>query len=101
VTLAPEPATKREVYRSIDADRGPFRSSADWLKSWLALIKFDIENPWLLNGPDSDSDSDREELELSRSVISLLLELMPKPFPPQSERFAFFHHDFSRQNPMV
>ncbi len=50
MTLVPEPANEREVYQAIDVDRGPFRSSADWLKSWLARVKYDVDNPWLPNG---------------------------------------------------
>jgi Ser/Thr protein kinase RdoA (MazF antagonist) len=77
--------------------RGPFRSSHDWLKSYLDIAMREFEDV-ATNGEDEDEIEEAEEaLEVAKRLITLL----PKIFSPimePSERTALMHDDLGLQN---
>lgn len=77
--------------------RGPFRSSHDWLKSYLDIAMREFEDV-VANGEDED---EVEEAEDALEVANRLTTLLPKIFSPieaPSERTALMHHDLGLQN---
>ncbi|POS73356.1 hypothetical protein DHEL01_v208247 [Diaporthe helianthi] len=77
--------------------RGPFRSSHDWLKSYLEIAMREFEDV-ITNGDDED---EIEEAEGALRVAKRLLTLLPKIFAPieePPERTALTHHDLGLQN---
>lgn len=77
--------------------RGPFRSSHDWLKSYLDIAMREFEDV-AKSGEDED---EMEEAEEALEVAKRLLALLPKIFPPiedPSERTALMHHDLGLAN---
>lgn len=65
---------------SVNIPRGSFRTSIEWLPSWLTLTKYDIDNPRLPEEDESDSDFDSnmgQEQEMILNVTSSLLEKIP------------------------
>lgn len=83
-----------------DVQRGPFRSSHDWLSAYLGLIERD-QNKAL---EEAEDDEDREDAEHILRVAKRLEALLPKIFPSVQhppERTALWHDDLSLQNIMV
>ncbi|KAH8781205.1 phosphotransferase enzyme family-domain-containing protein [Diaporthe sp. PMI_573] len=77
--------------------RGPFRSSHDWLKSYLDIAMREFEDV-ATNGEDED---EIEEAEDALEVAGRLITLLPKIFSPikePSERTALMHDDLGLQN---
>ena len=71
-----------------DIPRGPFRSSHDWLKSYISIIA--QEQTRILN--ESEDADDKEDAEEHLRVAQMLDDLLPKIFPsiqhPQGEQFC-------------
>lgn len=83
-----------------DVPRGPFRSSHDWLKSYLEIISRDCEN---ISASTKDED-EKEEADDISGVARRLLGLLPKIFPSiqdPAERTVIFHHDMDLANILI
>ncbi|WYZ43690.1 hypothetical protein EsH8_VII_000126 [Colletotrichum jinshuiense] len=83
-----------------DVPRGPFRSSHDWLSSFLNIVILDYTNA----SKEADDEEDREDAEEAVEVAMKLLALLPKIFPviqhPPEQTFLR-HDDLSLQNILV
>lgn len=83
-----------------DVPRGPFRSSHDWLKSYLDIISRDGEKT-----RDAAMDEDeKEDADAMLAVARRLLSLLPKIFPSiqnPAERTALYHHDLGLANILI
>lgn len=80
-----------------DVPRGPFRSSHEWLKSYLDIANLDHER--MLENPEDEDD--KEEAELAIELVKRLSSLLPKIFPliqELPERTALWHGDLGLQN---
>lgn len=83
-----------------DVPRGPFRSSHDWLESYIAIIakeKTDEMN-------EAEDEEDKEDAERNIRVARMLADLLPKIFPMTQnppERTVLWHNDLSLHNIMV
>lgn len=80
-----------------EVQRGPFRSSHDWLKSYLEIIMREFEDV----KTTCEDEDEVEEAEGALKTAKRLLTLLPKIFPPiqePSERTALMHHDLGLQN---
>ncbi|KAJ5165630.1 uncharacterized protein N7500_007460 [Penicillium coprophilum] len=62
---------------NFDIPRGPFRSTHDWLVSYL---KFVIKNHTLVK-EEAEDEEDKEDAAFALSVANRLVELLPKIFP--------------------
>ncbi|KAH7134176.1 phosphotransferase enzyme family-domain-containing protein [Dactylonectria macrodidyma] len=83
-----------------DIPRGPFRSSHDWLKSFITIILQDHTTEI----KEAEDEEDKEDAEYSLRVAQMLADLLPKIFlsiqnPP--ERTVLWHDDLSLQNIMI
>lgn len=83
-----------------DVQRGPFRSSYDWLSAVLKIVVLH-QTEVLRHAEDED---DKEEAEEISPVAEKLLLLLPDVFPPtldQPERTGLRHHDLHLHNILV
>lgn len=83
-----------------DVPRGPFRSSHDWLKSYLEIISLDCER---ISATTEDED-EKEEADAMLNVAKRLLGLLPRIFPSiqnPAERTALYHHDLGLPNILI
>lgn len=83
-----------------DIDRGPFRSSHDWLSAYLSIIHQE-QGEVLAEEEDEDN---REEAEDCLRVATKLTKLLPKIFPAlqnPAEQTVLWHDDLSLQNILV
>lgn len=77
--------------------RGPFRSSHDWLRSYLAFAMRGYEEV-VTDGEDKDEIQDAKDV---LEVAKRLMTLLPKIFSPivkPPERSVLMHHDLGLQN---
>lgn len=77
--------------------RGPFRSSHDWLKSYLDIAMREFEDEVAKN----EDEDEVEEAEDALEVAKRLMTLLPKIFSPiedPPERSVLMHHDLGLQN---
>ncbi|KAK1584956.1 phosphotransferase enzyme family-domain-containing protein [Colletotrichum navitas] len=83
-----------------DVPRGPFRSSHDWLSSFLSIVILDYKKSL----QEAEDEEDREYAQLGVDVSQKLLTLLPKIFPvlqhPPEQTFLW-HDDLSLQNILV
>ncbi|KAF5024453.1 hypothetical protein F66182_3539 [Fusarium sp. NRRL 66182] len=83
-----------------DIPRGPFRSSYDWLESFISIILQDQAT----QVTEAEDEEDREDAEYNPRVAQKLSHLLPKIFPSLQnppERTVLWHDDLSLQNIMV
>ncbi|KAL0930133.1 uncharacterized protein CTRU02_214953 [Colletotrichum truncatum] len=83
-----------------DIARGPFRSSHDWLESYLKVATRDYTKALR----EAEDEEDREDAEVAIQVAEKLLALLPKIFPviqQPPERTFLWHDDLSLQNILV
>lgn len=83
-----------------DIQRGPFRSTHDWLNAILNII-IRHQNLVLEKSEDEDDIEDAEDI---LPAAQTLLALLPKTFPPdltRSESSALQHHDLNLNNILV
>ncbi|KAH7305448.1 phosphotransferase enzyme family-domain-containing protein [Stachybotrys elegans] len=83
-----------------DIPRGPFRSSHDWLKSFISIILLDQKKAM----DDAEDEEDRDDAEYNFRVAQALGDLLPKVFPSiqdPPERTVVWHDDLSLENIMV
>jgi hypothetical protein len=83
-----------------DIARGPFRSSHDWLQSFISIIIQDQARE--IN--EAEDEEDKEDAEYNMQVAQMLADLLPKIFPSiqnPPERTVIWHDDLSLQNIMV
>lgn len=84
-----------------DVPRGPFRSSHDWLHSYIQLI---IEEQSTI-AKESDNEEYREDATEHLQTANKLLDLLPKLFPSASESppepTILWHSDLSLSNILV
>jgi hypothetical protein len=104
--LSPQPV--RFVCRSFfwgdrydyDVQRGPFRSSHDWLSAYLSLIERD-QNKAIEEAEDEEDREDAAQiLRVTRRLEAMLTRIFPSVQHPP-ERTALWHDDLSLQNIMV
>ncbi|KAG8161177.1 hypothetical protein KVR01_009441 [Diaporthe batatas] len=77
--------------------RGPFRSSHDWVKSYLEIAMREFEDI----KANCEEEDEVEEAEDALIVAKQLLTLLPKIFPPieePPERTVLMHHDLGPSN---
>ncbi|KAF2797035.1 hypothetical protein K505DRAFT_415340 [Melanomma pulvis-pyrius CBS 109.77] len=76
-------------------NRGPFRTSADWLSAQLENVVLECE---ILQ--ESSDKNDLEAAERSGEIAKRLLALLPKLFPDDGsvEDTFLFHNDLSQEN---
>jgi hypothetical protein len=76
-------------------NRGPFRTTADWLSAQLENVILDCKR--LEQSPDEDH---LEAAERSRSIAQQLLTLLPRFFPDDGgvEETFLWHDDLSQSN---
>ncbi|KAK7428873.1 hypothetical protein QQZ08_004643 [Neonectria magnoliae] len=83
-----------------DIPRGPFRTSHDWLGSFISIILQDQAKE--MN--EAEDEDDEEDAEYNLRVAQKLADLLPKIFPRiqnPPERTVLWHDDLSLQNIMV
>lgn len=83
-----------------DVPRGPFRSSHDWLKSYLEIISRDCEKI----SATTEDDDEKEEADAMLRVARRLLGLLPRIFPSiqnPAERTALYHDDLGLSNVLI
>ncbi|KAK7686686.1 hypothetical protein QCA50_010286 [Cerrena zonata] len=83
-----------------DVNRGPFRSSHDWLVARLAFVLADAAETL----QTSEDEDDQEEAVESQQLASRLLRLLPSLFPPHPdipEQTIICHDDLSFHNLLV
>jgi Ser/Thr protein kinase RdoA (MazF antagonist) len=82
-----------------DVPRGPFKTSHEWLKSWLSFIVTDQQR--ILD--TSDDEDDLEDAGITKELAEDLVQQLPKVFPPEapSQHNILFHGDLSMQNIMI
>ncbi|TQN68511.1 Altered inheritance of mitochondria protein 9 [Colletotrichum shisoi] len=80
-----------------DVPRGPFRSSHDWLSSFLNIIILDSRAA-LREAEDKEDEEDAAEaVEVAQKLLALLPRIFPSiQHPP--ERSFLWHDDLSLQN---
>lgn len=87
-------------YIKYDVPRGPFRSSHDWLRSYL---EFTIQEYKVILANTEDED-DKEEAEDVLQVADRLLALLPRIFPSiqePPERTVLWHDDLGLHNILI
>jgi aminoglycoside phosphotransferase (APT) family kinase protein len=83
-----------------DVTRGPFRSSHDWLVSYIDIIIKDQE----LAKKEAEDEEDEEDAEFALALARRLLDLLPKVFPSllnPAERSVIWHEDLSLSNILI
>lgn len=83
-----------------DVPRGPFRSTHDWLKTYLEIISRDCEK----TRDTAVDEDDKEDADAMLAVTRRLLGLLPKIFPSiqnPAERTALYHHDLGLANILI
>ncbi|KAF6822782.1 hypothetical protein CPLU01_11822 [Colletotrichum plurivorum] len=83
-----------------DVSRGPFRSSHDWLHSFLQVVVLEYESQLR----EAEDDEERQDVEAASAVAHKLLALLPKIFPTiqhPAEQSFLWHNDLSLQNMLV
>ncbi|KAH8601103.1 kinase-like domain-containing protein [Bisporella sp. PMI_857] len=84
-----------------DVDRGPFRSSKEWLSARLTLAEINCQSPSL---DRSTAEGDLEEIEKTMIIISKLRNRIKDFFPVKDQRAEatmIFHDDLSHHNILV
>ncbi|KGO78082.1 Aminoglycoside phosphotransferase [Penicillium italicum] len=85
---------------NFDIARGPFRSTHDWLVSYLEFV---IRNH-TLSKEEAEDEEDEEDAAFALSVTNRLVELLPKIFPALQnppERSVLWHQDLNLNNILV
>jgi len=83
-----------------DVPRGPFRTSHDWLLSYLKINQTEQTNYSKI----VELDQDRDRIKARLKLISKLTELLPKIFPSivhPTERTRLCHGDLNDSNILV
>lgn len=83
-----------------DIARGPFRSSYDWLKSYLEIIVKDQ----VAAIKEAEDEEDKKDAEATLALANRLAVLLPKIFPSLQcppERTVLWHDDLSLSNILV
>ncbi|KAJ0416360.1 phosphotransferase enzyme family-domain-containing protein [Aspergillus carlsbadensis] len=84
----------------LDIPRGPFRSTHDWLSSYLQIV---VKDHTAAKDEAEDSE-DEEDAEFALIVTHKLISLLPKIFPAiqdPPERSVIWHGDLSLSNILV
>ncbi|KAJ5513098.1 Aminoglycoside phosphotransferase [Penicillium fimorum] len=94
-----------------DVNRGPFRSSKDWITARLLFNENDCHSTLSKNSagdPDSDAECEVEDAARTLKIIEKLKVLLPLVFPTDDddddddlEPSMISHDDISRQNILV
>lgn len=91
-----------------DVDRGPFRSSRDWIAASLSLLEHDCDLTLAKyqskEEQDSDDEADKEDAERTKGIISQLKAQLDSIFPSSAanpEASMLFHDDLSQHNILV
>lgn len=85
---------------NFDIARGPFRSTHDWLVSYLELVT----KNHTLEKEEAEDEDEEEEAAFALSVTNRLVGLMPKIFPALQnlpERSVLWHQDLDLTNILV
>ncbi|OBR03316.1 hypothetical protein CH63R_12443 [Colletotrichum higginsianum IMI 349063] len=83
-----------------DIPRGPFRSSHDWLSSFLNIIILDSKAALREAEDEEDEEDAAEAVEVAQKLLALLPQIFPSiQHPP--ERSFLWHDDLSLQNILV
>lgn len=80
--------------------RGPFRTSHDWLVSYIDIIIKDQA----IAKEEAEDEEDKEDAEFTLALARRLLDLLPKIFPSlqnPAERSVILHEDLSLSNILV
>lgn len=83
-----------------NVSRGPFRSSHDWLHSFLQVVVLEYESQLR----EAEDDEERQDVEAASAVARRLLALLPNIFPAiqhPAEQTFLWHNDLSLQNVLV
>lgn len=83
-----------------DIPRGPFRSSHDWLETYISIIATEKTKEIA----EAEDEEDRKDAEHNLRVAQMLTDLLPKIFPriqSPPERTVLWHNDLSLHNIMV
>jgi hypothetical protein len=83
-----------------DIARGPFRSSYDWLTSYLEIIIKDKKKA----KEEAEDEEDEEDAMFALTLAQRLVNLLPKVFPSLQnppERSVILHDDLSLSNILV
>ncbi|KAI1875415.1 hypothetical protein JX265_004473 [Neoarthrinium moseri] len=83
-----------------DVGRGPFRSSYDYLMSYIEIIIKDYMTAIV----EAEDEEDKEDAEAALALARRLASLLPKIFPSLQcppERTVIWHDDLSLQNILV
>ncbi|RDW61201.1 phosphotransferase family protein [Aspergillus mulundensis] len=87
----------------LDIPRGPFRSTHDWLASYLQIAISDHATD-KKEAEDEEDEDDVADAEFALGVTRQLISLLPKIFPPlvnPPERSVIMHQDLSLCNILV
>jgi hypothetical protein len=92
--IVSNPFILKSAMREI-VNRGPFRTSADWLSAQLENVVLECERL-----QESSDKNDLEAAERSGEIAKRLLALLPKLFPDDGsvEETFLFHDDLSQEN---
>lgn len=88
---------------NLDIDRGPYKTSHDWLKTRLQVTLKDQEEI-IKKAEEESDDDDLEEAEFSKVNAEKLMQILPQMFPPDTkgpETTVLLHHDLHLHNIMV
>lgn len=77
--------------------RGPFRSSHDWLKSYLDIAKREFEDEVTRNEDDDEVEEAKDALDVAKRLTTLLPKIF-SPIEEPSERSVLMHDDLGLQN---
>lgn len=83
-----------------DIARGPFRSSHDWLSSYLEVIVKDQ----ITAKQEAENEKEQEDAVFALALAHKLINFLPKIFPPiqnPPERTVIWHEDLSLSNILV
>ncbi|RAO71251.1 uncharacterized protein BHQ10_007263 [Talaromyces amestolkiae] len=83
-----------------DVARGPFRSTYDWLASYLEIIIKDQ----ITAKEEAEDEEDEEDASFALALAHRLADLLPKVFPSLQnppERSVIWHDDMSLSNILV
>ncbi|KAF5017715.1 hypothetical protein F66182_10334 [Fusarium sp. NRRL 66182] len=83
-----------------DVARGPFRSTYDWLASYLEIIV----NDQITAKEEAEDEEDEEDASFALALARRLADLLPKVFPSLQnppERSVIWHDDMSLSNVLV
>jgi aminoglycoside phosphotransferase (APT) family kinase protein len=83
-----------------EVNRGPFRSSHDWLASYIDIIIKDQA----IAKDEAEDEEDEEDADFSLALARRLFDLLPRIFPSlqnPAERSVIWHEDLSLSNILV